>query len=43
MRMFLLGVIVMLLIGVGAAAALDAIQKPASVAFSTGGARPDPE
>lgn len=43
MRMFLLAVIVMIMSGIGAAAALNAIQRPADVAFATGGARVDTE
>ncbi len=43
MRMFLLAVVVMIAGGIGAKVALDTIQIPASVGFSTGGARPEPE
>lgn len=39
--MFLLAVVVMVLSGIGAAALLNTIQKPADVAFATQGARVD--
>eukprot|EP01037_Dinobryon_pediforme_P005322 gene5322-5375_t len=42
MRMFLVAVVVMVLSGLGAAAFLSTIQKPADVAFATQGARIDP-
>ena len=42
MRMFLLAVLVMVVSGLGAAAFLDTVQKPADIAFSTPGARIDP-
>ena len=42
MRMFLVAVIVMVVSGIGAAAVLNTIQKPADTAFSTPGARIDP-
>lgn len=42
MRMFLAAVVVMIGIGVGAKLALDTIQEPADVAFTTKGARIDP-
>lgn len=42
MRMFLLAVVVMVASGIGAAAVLNTIQKPADIAFSTPGARIDP-
>ncbi len=42
MRMFFLAVLVMAVAGVGAAAALNTIQKPANQAFATPGARVDP-
>ena len=42
MRMFFVAVIVMAVSGLGAAAVLNTIQKPADTAFSTPGARIDP-
>lgn len=42
MRMFLVAVIVMAVSGLGAAAVLNAFQKPADIAFTTQGARIDP-
>lgn len=41
MRMFLIAVVVVLVTGVGAAALLNAVQRPAEVAFATQGARID--
>ena len=42
MRMFLIALVAMTALGVGAYAGLTAIQKPADVAFATPGARVDP-
>jgi hypothetical protein len=42
MRMFIVAVLVMVVTGLGAAAFLNTIQKPADVAFATQGARVDP-
>jgi hypothetical protein len=41
MRMFGVAVIVIIGVAVGAYYALNTVQKPVGVAFSTGGARPD--
>jgi len=41
MRMFVVAVVVMVGIAIGASVALNAVQEPVAVAFSTGGARPD--
>jgi hypothetical protein len=42
MRMFLVAVVIMVASGIGAAAVLNSIQRPADTAFSTPGARIDP-
>jgi len=42
MRAFIVAVVVMVVIAVGAALVLDTAQKPADVAFATKGARVDP-
>lgn len=42
MRMFLVAILVMAGLGVGAYFGLNTIQKPADVAFATQGARVDP-
>ena len=41
MRMFGVAVVVMVLVAIGAAVVLNAVQEPVAVAFSTQGARPD--
>jgi hypothetical protein len=43
MRMFLAGIVVMAVLGVGGYFLLNSIQKPADVAFATSNVRVDPQ